>query len=502
MPENRICTSIAVDSFSSIQEAVLRNESRSEFIEIRLDALPYVPDVAEISSLSSSSNVILTLRPSSRGGMGDLEDKQRVSFWTSVSENLSMFDDKMLFDLEHDIVSGILLPRKRVIASIHDFSGDITDKESLLQTLASHADTVKIAWMAEDAEEAIGIFPLQEFARSLGINLIPIAMGEAGKLSRILAVPQGAPFSYCTPEAGAPTAPGQISGTDLDELYRMNSIGESTVVFGLVAGDTAYSHSPKIHNSIFREALSDSVFVPMQTRDIRALIARIFSDEFPFQVGGFAVTNPFKIEAMELADELDDTAKMTGAVNTLKVLEGRLKGFNTDVHGFIIPLKRRLPELESSRVAVIGTGGAARAAIAALTEEKCEVTVFGRDESKLSLLREEFQIATENLSGKRFGEFRAVVNATPLGTMGRLEDESVASATTLEGAQLAYDLVYNPSETKFLREARRAGCQLLGGIEMFIEQAAEQQRIWTGKSADTEKLIVSIRTEGDVTRSA
>jgi len=489
MPDNGICTSIACDSLSSIQSAIDLHERQSEFVEIRLDALSDIPDIGEISSLKSTSKLILTLRPSSQGGLRGLDEGERLAFWNSIAVNLAALDETLLFDIEHDIITAVPLPRERVIASIHDFSGDIDDKDLIIERLALHADLVKIAWMTFDARESIGIFKLQDQARARGIDLIPIAMGEAGKLTRILAVSKGAPFSYCASGEGATTAPGQISATEMQELYRMDSIRETTKVFGLIAGDTNYSLSPKIHNTIFNETECDCVFVPMQTRAIHSLIENILSDEFPFEVGGFAVTNPFKIDAMNLADELDETARRTGAVNTLKILDRRLQGFNTDVRGFINPLKRRFADLKSSRVAVIGTGGAARAAIAALTDEHCEVTVFGRDSSKLSSLRDEFHITTEVLSDNRFNDFRVVVNATPLGTLGRFQDESVASSTALEGAELAYDLVYNPSDTKFLKEARKAGCQLLGGFEMLVEQAAEQQRIWTGNSIDIGRVL-------------
>jgi shikimate dehydrogenase len=227
----------------------------------------------------------------------------------------------------------------------------------------------------------------------------------------------------------------------------------------------------------------------MQTKDIKQLINGLLSDDFPFQLCGLAVTNPFKIAAMELADELDSTAERTGAVNTLKISDGRIIGFNTDVPGFINPLRRRVSDLEGAHVAVIGTGGASRAAVAALLGEGCLVKVFGRDEKKLEAIRNWFGVETAELSGASFDGFRVVVNATPLGTAGSMNQMTVAESTQLEGAELAYDLVYNPRETLFLKEARSAGCKTLGGLEMLVDQAMQQQRIWTDGTGNRDSLL-------------
>jgi shikimate 5-dehydrogenase len=109
------------------------------------------------------------------------------------------------------------------------------------------------------------------------------------------------------------------------------------------------------------------------------------------------------------------------------------------------------------------------------------VTVFARDNTKASGLAQRFEADCRVLDEARFGEFDVVVNATPLGTSGRFEKETPATAPQLRGARLAYDLVYNPTETRFLQEAREAGCDTLGGLAMLVTQGAEQFRLWTGK---------------------
>jgi shikimate dehydrogenase len=155
------------------------------------------------------------------------------------------------------------------------------------------------------------------------------------------------------------------------------------------------------------------------------------------------------------------------------------------------PLNARIGNLENVRCAVIGAGGAARAAIWALRDHKASVTVFGRDRDKAKLLGDQFEIEMADLTKSDFSAFDVVINATPLGTRGKDEAETVATADQLRGVRLAYDLVYNPLETRFMREARDAGCQTVGGLEMLIGQAVEQFKLWTGREPNVEVMRVA-----------
>ena len=140
-------------------------------------------------------------------------------------------------------------------------------------------------------------------------------------------------------------------------------------------------------------------------------------------------------------------------------------------------------ELRGARVAVIGAGGAARALLWELRERGARATVFARDVERARATARRVRRAAAPLEGARFEGFDVVVNTTPLGTRGESEDETPATAAQLRGARLAYDLVYNPRETRFLREAREAGCETVGGLPMLVAQAAEQFRLWTGEDA-------------------
>jgi len=186
-------------------------------------------------------------------------------------------------------------------------------------------------------------------------------------------------------------------------------------------------------------------------------------------------------------DWVEPKASEIGAVNTVVVEGDELRGYNTDAEAALTPLSG-LVEPDGARVAVIGAGGAARALLWALHGRGAHSTVFARDTQRARATAEDFGARVAALDGASFDGFDLVVNTTPLGTRGAREDETPATAAALRGARVAYDLVYNPALTRFLREARAAGCETVGGLPMLVAQAAEQFKLWTGADAPLEVM--------------
>ncbi|HEY1403067.1 MAG TPA: NAD(P)-dependent oxidoreductase, partial [Pyrinomonadaceae bacterium] len=155
-----------------------------------------------------------------------------------------------------------------------------------------------------------------------------------------------------------------------------------------------------------------------------------------------------------------------------------------------------LLKLREARVAVVGAGGAARAVLWSLRESSARTTVFARDPERARATAEKFDASCHALDGARFDGFDLVINTTPLGTRGEHETESPALAFQLRGARAAYDLVYNPRETRFMREARAAGCELiLGGLPMLVAQAAAQFKLWTGQAAPLDVMSAAAEAQ-------
>ena len=317
-----------------------------------------------------------------------------------------------------------------------------------------------------------------------------IASGGSGCLER-----RSAATALSYNGKGIETAPGQIPADDLRDVFRVRELDQDTAVYGVIAGDTSYSLSPYMHNAVFKRNGLNSVFIPLQVRDLDAFMRRMVKDgsrEVDLNFCGFSVTNPHKQAIMKYLDEVDETARNIGAVNTVKVDNGNLRGYNTDAPGFISALQNAFVELNGARAIVAGAGGAARACVYALKSQGVDVTVAARDRSKAEALADEFQVRALELGSGNGLETDILVNATPLGTRGGGESATIATSDELRDIKLVYDLVYNPAKTRLLREAEAAGANTLGGIEMLVAQGAEQFRIWTGGDAPLDVMSAAI----------
>ncbi|HEX8722549.1 MAG TPA: shikimate dehydrogenase, partial [Pyrinomonadaceae bacterium] len=347
------------------------------------------------------------------------------------------------------------------------------------------ARLLKMAVRANSIADCVEVMRLIERGRRGGREVIAVSMGEAGLLTRVLAPAFGAFLTYGSLDAAQATAPGQLSARDLRDLYRVHTLNPRTLVTGLVGSPVGHSLSPHMHNAAFAALGLDAVYLPLEVADFAGFVRRMADPrtrELEWNLRGLSVTAPHKQAVMRHLDRVAPNAARIGAVNTVVFGEGGgLEGFNTDAEASVAPLAG-LVELRGARVAVIGAGGAARALLWALGERRARATVFARDAERGRRLAEEFGVGSAPLEGAHFGDFDVVANATPLGTRGTREAETPAAAGQLRGARLAYDLVYNPAETRFLREAREAGCRTAGGLAMLVAQAEEQFRLWTGQS--------------------
>ena len=311
------------------------------------------------------------------------------------------------------------------------------------------------------------------------------------------ALAHGAFMTYASLDSGNATAPGQISVWDMTDIYRVKELDEDTGVYGIIGGNTSYSVSPFMHNAAFKSEGINSVFVPLQVGDLDEFMRRMVkpeSREVELNFKGFSVTNPHKQSIIRHLDFVDETATRIGAVNTVKIEDGKFCGYNTDAPGFIEPLKNLFGELKDARVAVFGAGGAARACIYALKQHGADVFLFARDPQKARSISDEFDVPLHRLAADNVPlAFDIIVNATPLGTVGIFENETIATAEQLRGVKLVYDLIYNPSETRLMHEANSVNVSTIGGLEMLVAQGSRQFRIWTGLEAPLQAMSDGVR---------
>jgi 3-dehydroquinate dehydratase/shikimate dehydrogenase len=490
--QSRICISLCEPTVAALEGAIAAAARNSDLIEVRLDCLDPLElenGAAAITKLLQDvpCDAILTFRPAQEGGRRVLDDATRQTFWSDAIFSSSFFDVEL--DLAEQFLATETSPSlpidwSRTICSHHDFAG-VPDKLDQIYDRMSRtpARVLKIAVQAKDALDCLPVFQLLDRAREDGREMIAIAMGVAGVATRILGPSRGGFLTYASLDSETTTAPGQLSISELTDVYRLEKLDRHTQILGLVGSPVSHSLSPRIHNSAFAATGTNAVYVLFETRDIKTFIKRMIhpqTRELDWRLRGLSVTAPHKSAVMEQLDWIEPAAREIGAVNTILIEGETLRGFNTDAPGFIRPLVQMFGDLRDARCAVIGAGGGASAALWSLKEAGAKATLFARNAGKASPLAERFGVQKMALEGASFESFDVVINATPLGTLGELESETPATASQLRGTRLAYDLVYNPTETKFLREARGAGCQTLGGLAMLVAQAAEQFKLWTG----------------------
>jgi 3-dehydroquinate dehydratase/shikimate dehydrogenase len=504
-----------------LRPSIERAAEAGDIVELRLDCL----EAGELDAARASLGELLTkagrpflvtYRPQEQGGGVSLSLEERAAFWRDVPRWLrgAAGRGRAFVDVELDLLEsshaerlGALFENFTVICSHHDFRETPADLERIYERMArTRADVSKLATRANSITDSIPLMRLLERGRREGRGVIAVSMGAAGVLTRVLAPAFGGFLTYGSLDAEQATAPGQLDARDLRGLYRVNELSERTVVTGIVGAPVGHSLSPYMHNTGFASLGLDAVYLAFEVGDLPEFVRRMADPrtrELRWNLRGLSVTAPHKQNIIPHLDTVAPEAARVGAVNTLVISEGRgLEGFNTDADASVVPLDG-IVELRGARVAVLGAGGAARALLWALGERGARATVFARDEARGRAVAEEFGADAGRLAGASFQGFDVVANTTPLGTRGGRETETPATESQLRGARVAYDLVYNPAETCFLRAARAAGCETVGGLGMLVAQAEEQFRLWTGRvpppgvmlEAATQRLISNFKLQ-------
>ncbi|MCF8085808.1 MAG: shikimate dehydrogenase [Desulfohalobiaceae bacterium] len=213
-------------------------------------------------------------------------------------------------------------------------------------------------------------------------------------------------------------------------------------------------------------------------------------------ISGVSVTIPHKLSIMPYADRLTQTALSVGSVNTLYWREGELWGENTDLAGFLSPLLARNEDIRSALI--LGAGGAALACIQGLRRMGVgRIELSARDATRARRLAGEQEAVAVPWEQRHGRAADLLINATPLGMKGKAKDSLPLDDPAPERFPLVYDLVYNPIRTRLLRRAEEAGCRTISGLAMFVNQAREQFRIWSGLDLEEESLVALVRDHLD-----
>lgn len=437
----------------------------ADAFEVRLDALKAPVQPSRIRALSGKP-LIGTVRRAADGGQYAGPEHDRLALLERCLEAGFEF-----VDVEEG--TAVAAPDERVIRSRHDFRRTPPREEILRRAEEStrNGAAFKLAAKTRSFADTLALLAAGHELRRRGI---PFAVMGLGGFPRALASLYGPRFLY---GGGRTNAPGQPALADIvQELTHWGNPAPADQVYLVVGDPVDHSLSPRIHNAAFRHDGIPAAYAALRVQsavELKALLAKAPE----LGVGGLSVTTPLKDAALELSTKRTPEADRARAVNCVRLRGGAVEGHNTDGLGARRIVERLLPG--RGAVLVAGTGGAARALLAAL--DGFRVTVAGRDAQRLREVGRAYGVETLRLRDAEPGRqsFDLVINATrvpepiPLGGFG--------------GA--LFDLRYNSLPTAWEQAARSRRLKFAGGRELLLEQGMLAYEFWTGRAAPREAMV-------------
>jgi len=475
-----------------LREEILSAPQKADALEIRLDALRRV-DRATLAMLFEDAPrpLVATCRRVRDGGFfAGSESRRREILWTAVTSGASYVDVEAGSGAESLVAALAGRPGIGVILSHHDARRMPPDIDKLYRRMAGAAG-VKAVKIVGTARKATDVLAARDFLARVGRaepRAAAFCMGAPGVVSRVRALDWGSWAIYVSPGAGRETAPGQVSLADLVGVYRVQDIDDETRFTAIIGTPLGHSLSPVMHNAAFSDQALNYRYVPLEIphasglKDLRLLAREL-------RIRGISVTAPYKTRVMKYMDLIEPLARRVGAVNTILFDGKRMVGFNTDATGGLAALEDRLASMGLAvgdlSVAVIGSGGAARALAHAVAGAGAHLVVSSRSERPGRALARAIRgryVAPAALSRERYD---VLINCTPVGMKGTHRGRN-GGLPVPRGAikgRLVYDVIYTPESTRLLEEARDRGIATLGGLDMLVRQAAEQYALFSGRDA-------------------
>lgn len=455
--------------------------------ELRIDTLAD-PEAAAGLVTGTSVPVLATCRRLQDGGSwrGTEHDRRRLL-------QAALEAGAQAIDVEVDVLPELTFARgDRVVASFHDFGGTPEDLHGTVESaFAAGAGRVKIATRARDLTDLLRLRRVVDRSPHPD-RVTAFGLGPVGVPSRLLFRSMGADRVYA--HAAGPEdrelAPGLPSLEDLATVYHAGpALPAPVAVFGVLGDRAGDSIGPAVFNRLFRSRAVPAMYVPVSAPTTTGLreAMRLLG------IRGLSVTIPHKEAALALADSVHDLAHRIGAANTLVLEEGQLRAFNTDYHGVLEPVRdarRSSDGVRASDAVVLGAGGAARAAAAALSDLGFRTRLYSRTPERAEEVAASLGVDAGSAPTEPPG---VLVNATPVG--GPRDPEGLpVPASALGPGQIVLEMNYVPAETPLLRAARDAGATTIDGAAMFAVQARHQlHHFWAGLPDLKDELEETVR---------
>ncbi|MBC8286211.1 MAG: shikimate dehydrogenase [Nitrospinae bacterium] len=475
-----ICVPIVGPSMPKAQEQIASAVAVADILELRLDLIE-APDLNALLD-STTLPVIVTNRSKHDGGQFKGSDEDRVQ---SLRDALKAGADYV--DIEVSTPREYLQPfleesdSSKIILSYHDFSHTPEDFNPLYETMREMpGEIIKIVTYARDLGDNLKMFELLKRAKREKQKLIGLCMGDLGEISRVLSPLFGGFLTFGSLKTGQESAPGQIPAKTLKDIYRVTAERPDFKIYGVIGNPISKSLGYLVHNRAFQGIGSPDIYVSFLVDNVEK-----FFNSFKDFFSGLSVTMPAKEQIMPLLSRVDETAKKIGAVNTV-VKEGTdWVGYNTDCSGAISALEA-CTSLQGKNVLILGSGGTAKAIGYGVKEKGGRLTVtYNKNKARGESLAKELgcELVHAREAGTR--SIDILINCSPVGMSPNINETPFLARDFKEG-MVVFDSVYNPLETKLLREAKAAGCTVIPGMELFINQAARQFELWTGQPAPIE----------------
>ncbi|MBP2241703.1 shikimate dehydrogenase [Cytobacillus eiseniae] len=270
-------------------------------------------------------------------------------------------------------------------------------------------------------------------------------------------------------------------------------------LFAVIGDPIAHSISPAMHNNLFQTYEIDAHYQPLQVK--RESLKEAVIGLKAIGIAGFNITVPHKETIIPLLDKLDPLAEAIGAVNTVVNVNGELVGYNTDGSGYLQGLLTELPKLKEKNILIIGAGGAARAIYFTLAESGVQrLDICNRTTQKAEALIYDcpFSVHSDAIgieeAEKNLADYQLLIQTTPIGMNPNIERIPL-SLHNLNTDAFVSDIIYNPLETKILREAKNKGAKIQNGLDMFVNQGALAFEKWTGIFPNTENMKNLVHTQ-------
>jgi 3-dehydroquinate dehydratase / shikimate dehydrogenase len=429
-------------------------------IELRLDLFQEL-DFERIENFLSRGPALLTLRSISHGGQFSGSESERE---TRIQRLLTL--EPSYFDLEWDMRPAFLREtitknsKTQFILSYHNFQQTPSDLNAIYQAMQTYpAFSYKIAAMAHSVNDALKMLLFAKKHARVSV----ICMGKKGEFARVLGPVVGNLVDYAAFDDQ--TGPGQLSAQEFHDVYHYPRLNEHTGIYGLIGDPVENSPGHLYHNAVFRKRQLNAVYVkmavaPQELPDFMALAKEL-------GIRGLSVTMPLKEAIVPFVDDLDESARRIGAVNTLLFEKGIVRGTNTDGKGALDAIEKK-SAVQGKKMVLLGAGGAARSIAFEGQARGADVWVLNRTVERAQKIAMDRGVSLDEVPER----YDILINCTP--------DPMPIDPKKILPGTVVMDIVHSPRETAFLKEACLKQCSIVYGEEMFLNQAARQTAFWMG----------------------